>query len=186
MFACESLQLVGETYANSSCARRACEFLLSHQREDGGWGESFKSCELEAWVDHEQTQVVGTCWAALALMNAEYPHPKPIAKAVKLVMSRQLPVSHCSPSHRLHASSMIVRRMAAGRKKRSRGSSITHAQSRTRISSSRSQSGCSVVRISTWTHVMRWVLSVLDAEVTVGRVRVGGGGIHVSINTAAI
>ena len=92
MFACESLQLVGETYSNSTCARRACEFLLSHQKEDGGWGESFKSCELEAWVDHEQTQVVGRCWAALAQMNAEYPHPEPIAKAVKLVMSRQLPV----------------------------------------------------------------------------------------------
>ncbi|VDC00966.1 unnamed protein product [Peniophora sp. CBMAI 1063] len=91
MFACESLQLVGETYTNSTCARRACDFLLSHQREDGGWGESFKTCELEAWVEHEQTQVVQTCWAALALMNAEYPHPEPIAKAVKLVMSRQLP-----------------------------------------------------------------------------------------------
>jgi squalene cyclase len=41
-FALESLSLVGETYSNSSHARRACEFLLSWQREDGGWGESYK------------------------------------------------------------------------------------------------------------------------------------------------
>lgn len=42
MFALESLSLVQETYSNSDSARRACEFLLSHQREDGGWSESYK------------------------------------------------------------------------------------------------------------------------------------------------
>lgn len=41
-FALESLSLVGETYATSAVARRGCEFLLSHQRADGGWGESYK------------------------------------------------------------------------------------------------------------------------------------------------
>jgi lanosterol synthase len=41
-FALESLSLVGETYATSERARRACEFLISHQRPDGGWGESYK------------------------------------------------------------------------------------------------------------------------------------------------
>lgn len=44
------------------------------------------------WVDHKDTQVVGTCWAAMALMYAKYPDPAPIANAVRLVMSRQLPV----------------------------------------------------------------------------------------------
>ena len=42
MFATESLSLVGETYETSPYARKACDFLLSHQREDGGWGESYK------------------------------------------------------------------------------------------------------------------------------------------------
>ena len=42
MFALESLSLVGETYSTSSVARKACEFLVSKQREDGGWGESYK------------------------------------------------------------------------------------------------------------------------------------------------
>lgn len=41
-FALESLSLVGETYETSEYSRKACEFLLSHQREDGGWGESYK------------------------------------------------------------------------------------------------------------------------------------------------
>jgi squalene cyclase len=41
-FALESLSLVGETYETSAYSRRACEFLLRHQRADGGWGESYK------------------------------------------------------------------------------------------------------------------------------------------------
>ncbi|THH19446.1 hypothetical protein EW146_g1727 [Bondarzewia mesenterica] len=91
MFALESLSLVGETYETSSSARRACDFLIGKQRADGGWGESYKTCEIGIWTDHKDTQVVGTCWAAMALMYARYPDPEPIAKAVKLVMSRQLP-----------------------------------------------------------------------------------------------
>lgn len=41
-FALESLSLVGETYATSERVRKACRFLLDHQRKDGGWGESYK------------------------------------------------------------------------------------------------------------------------------------------------
>ncbi|EIW79190.1 terpene synthase [Coniophora puteana RWD-64-598 SS2] len=90
MFACESLSLVGETYGTSAHAKRACEFLISKQRADGGWGESYKSCEQAAWVEHADTQVVQTCWAAMALIHAGYPDAEPIKAAVKLVMERQL------------------------------------------------------------------------------------------------
>ncbi|KAI0714170.1 lanosterol synthase [Cerioporus squamosus] len=90
-FALESLSLVGETYVNSASARKACDFLIGKQRADGGWGESYKCCEVLSWVEHEQTQVVQTCWAAMALMYAQYPHPEPIERAVQLVMSRQRP-----------------------------------------------------------------------------------------------
>lgn len=41
-FALESLALVGETYETSGYSRKACDFLISRQREDGGWGESYK------------------------------------------------------------------------------------------------------------------------------------------------
>ena len=42
MFALESLSLAGETYRNSAYAKKACDFLVSKQRADGGWGESYK------------------------------------------------------------------------------------------------------------------------------------------------
>lgn len=42
MFALESLSLVDETYENSESVRRACDFLISKQRADGGWGESWE------------------------------------------------------------------------------------------------------------------------------------------------
>ncbi|KAF7309636.1 Terpene cyclase/mutase family member [Mycena indigotica] len=90
-FALESLALVGETYGTSEASRRACDFLIRKQREDGGWGESYKSCEISQWVEHENTQVVQTCWAAMALMYAKYPYPQPLERAVALVMARQLP-----------------------------------------------------------------------------------------------
>ncbi|KAF7308670.1 Terpene cyclase/mutase family member [Mycena chlorophos] len=88
-FALESLSLVGETYETSDSSRRACEFLVGKQRADGGWGESYKSCEVSQWVEHEESQVVQTCWAVMALMYAKYPHPEPIARGVALVMARQ-------------------------------------------------------------------------------------------------
>ena len=33
---------MGETYATSERVRKACQFLIEHQKEDGGWGESYK------------------------------------------------------------------------------------------------------------------------------------------------
>jgi len=98
MFATESLALVGETYATSPYARKACEFLISKQRADGGWGESYQSCERSQWVEHKDTQVVQTSWAVMALMYAKYPKKEPIEKGVKMVMDRQLPVSALSCS----------------------------------------------------------------------------------------
>ena len=43
-------------------------------------------------MNHEKSQVVQTSWAGLALMYARYPHREPLQRAVRLVMSRQLPV----------------------------------------------------------------------------------------------
>ena len=90
MFALESLASVGETYANSEKARRACEFFVGKQMPDGGWGESYKSCETGVYVHHEKSQVVQTCWALLGLMQVRFPHRAVIEKGIKLVMGRQL------------------------------------------------------------------------------------------------
>ncbi len=42
---CEALAAVGKTVANSEAQLRACEFLLAKQCPDGGWGESYLSCQ---------------------------------------------------------------------------------------------------------------------------------------------
>lgn len=41
MFALEALSLAGETYNNSASIRKACAFLVDHQMDDGGWGETY-------------------------------------------------------------------------------------------------------------------------------------------------
>ncbi|KAI8290815.1 Lanosterol synthase [Colletotrichum sp. SAR11_57] len=88
-FALQSLEAVGEQYHNSERALRACEFLLSKQMDDGGWGEHHSSCDERRWIQHEKSQVVNTCWAVLALMHAGYPDPKPIRRGLELIQSRQ-------------------------------------------------------------------------------------------------
>lgn len=42
MFALESMKSIGETYGNSFISKSGCDFLISKQREDGGWSESYK------------------------------------------------------------------------------------------------------------------------------------------------
>ena len=89
MFAAESLASVGETYSNSDRLRKACEFLLSKQMADGGWGESYRSCEICEYVPHANSQVVNTCWAIIGLLVAGYPEREPLERAVRMVMGRQ-------------------------------------------------------------------------------------------------
>ena len=49
--------------------RRAAEFLLAHQNDDGGFGEDARSCLENRWVKAE-SHVVQTSWALLALCAA--------------------------------------------------------------------------------------------------------------------
>ncbi|KAF2269339.1 terpene synthase [Lojkania enalia] len=88
-FATESLAIAGETHANSERMRRACQFFLERQMADGGWGETYRSCETGIWHNHESSQVVQTAWVVCALLNAEFPDPEPMRRALKLIMKRQ-------------------------------------------------------------------------------------------------
>ncbi|OWT40004.1 lanosterol synthase [Cryptococcus neoformans Bt1] len=90
MFALESLGIAGETCANSDKVRRACDFLVGHQVEDGGWGETYMSCVTGKYAQHDQSQVVQTAWAILALIYGQYGDKTVIERAAKLIMSRQL------------------------------------------------------------------------------------------------
>lgn len=42
-FAVDALVAYGKTYHNCDTLRKACQFLLSKQLADGGWGESYLS-----------------------------------------------------------------------------------------------------------------------------------------------
>jgi lanosterol synthase len=68
---------------------RACEFLVGKQKADGGWGEAFESCSKLVYTESEESQVVNTAWALLALMATDFNGKIVIEKGVKLLLSRQ-------------------------------------------------------------------------------------------------
>ena len=68
-FGCEALSALGETASTCPALRKACEFLVSKQNADGGWGESYLS-SMDKVYSNAETQVVNTAWALLALLRA--------------------------------------------------------------------------------------------------------------------
>ena len=89
MFALESLKSVGETHANSECVRRACKFFTDRQMADGGWGETYRSCETGVYTPHKRSQVVQTAWVVIALLEAGFPHKEPLQRALRMIVGRQ-------------------------------------------------------------------------------------------------
>ncbi|SCU84842.1 LAMI_0C09098g1_1 [Lachancea mirantina] len=90
MFALEALRTVGETYENSDTVKKGCDFLVSKQRDDGGWSESMKSSELHVYVEAEKSLVVQTAWALIGLLLADYPNKTVIERGINLLKERQL------------------------------------------------------------------------------------------------
>ena len=75
-FGLEALAAMEEyaTGGHHTSADRACEFLLSQQREDGGWGESYLSCQDKVYsqLEEDTSHAVNTGWALLGLIAAKY------------------------------------------------------------------------------------------------------------------
>lgn len=81
----------GKRYLDSKeNLKKACEFLKSKQQEDGGWGESFQSCIRSKYVSNDNSQVVNTSWALLALMKANCQSRKQIDKGITFLLENQL------------------------------------------------------------------------------------------------
>jgi lanosterol synthase len=55
--------------AESPVMRRAAEWLVRHQKPDGGWGEHHEGCLRQEYVEHPQSQATMTSWAVLALVE---------------------------------------------------------------------------------------------------------------------
>ncbi|XP_003215262.2 lanosterol synthase [Anolis carolinensis] len=93
-FALEAFACMQHTYRDGVACKeisRACEFLISKQMEDGGWGEDFESCEQRTYVQSATSQIHNTCWALLGLMAVRYPDVKVLEKGIKLLIDKQLP-----------------------------------------------------------------------------------------------
>ena len=96
-FGIEGLVKCGEP-VDSPVIKKACDFFLRQQRENGGWGEDFTSCYdkdyakdgMEAYGD-EGSGVVNTAWALLALSAAKCDDVEAVKRGVQYLMSRQLP-----------------------------------------------------------------------------------------------
>jgi lanosterol synthase len=68
----EALVTAGVSRRDPAIAR-ALAWLVAHQKPDGGWGEHWKSCLSDEYVEHEESQPAMTAWATLALAEGDDP-----------------------------------------------------------------------------------------------------------------
>ncbi len=69
--------------------RRACRWLLDRQRPDGGWGEHHSGCLAGRYVAHEESQVIQTAWAMLALLEAGDSNWTAISQGARFLLDTQ-------------------------------------------------------------------------------------------------
>jgi squalene-hopene/tetraprenyl-beta-curcumene cyclase len=86
--ALQGLVAVGEPLS-SECIRRGVEWLKGHQNLDGGWGESCRSYESEAWRGRGTSTPSQTGWALLALMATGEPESESVRRGVNFLLKRQ-------------------------------------------------------------------------------------------------
>ena len=71
--------------------RSACRWLLDRQRADGGWGEHYSGCITGQYVAHDESQVIQSAWAMMALLAAGDPDQAAIARGAQFLIDTQRP-----------------------------------------------------------------------------------------------
>ncbi len=69
--------------------RRAVKWLETHQNEDGGWGESCRSYEDEAFRGRGVSTASQTAWALLALLSAGEQHRESVRQGIAYLVETQ-------------------------------------------------------------------------------------------------
>ncbi len=86
--ALQGLVAVGEPLT-AEYVRRGVEWFKGHQNLDGGWGESCRSYESEAWRGRGTSTPSQTGWALLGLMAAGEAGSESVKRGINFLLKRQ-------------------------------------------------------------------------------------------------
>jgi squalene-hopene/tetraprenyl-beta-curcumene cyclase len=68
---------------------RACEWIIAHQQEDGGWGEDIRALHDPAWIGRGDPTPSQTGWALLALIAAGRADSEPVRAGLEFLVRTQ-------------------------------------------------------------------------------------------------
>jgi lanosterol synthase len=81
--------VAGGARPSDPALRAACQWLVDRQRPDGGWGEHHSGCLPGEYVAHDESQVIQTAWALIALIEAGDSNWAAISRGVRYLMGMQ-------------------------------------------------------------------------------------------------
>ena len=88
MFGIRGLLAAGARISDPAI-RTAANWLQDRQHADGGWGEHHSGCYTGQFVDHNESQVIQTAWALIALLESNDSNWTAISRGVQFLVDAQ-------------------------------------------------------------------------------------------------